>query len=295
MMPVRFSIFVLLFLLARLNAQAQGIPSDASARPLAISQSEIADPLDEWSPNPALRQDTNAHVRTMLAPAPMGIPGTYTLGFNGDFPLDDGLVVGAAFTRYDFSDANFAWESIGAQISRTFTVSGADSTTRFASAGVRIRYGEQMLPAPYLPFEDITVDFGATFDLFPQLTAAAAVTHLFSLYDNQSDSIEARTAWVGLTYRPTSDLAIDGALETMSGQTSPIFRGGIEYAFDSHLVLRAGAVTGLEEVSSTGAHTATGEISAGFGVRTESFMANFSAIRHPDLGTLISFGIGFVL
>ena len=294
-MPLRFSIFLLLFLSGVLNAHAQDIPSHASARSLALAQSELADPKDEWSPDPAMREDTDAHLLTMLAPLPMEIPGTYTAGFNVDLPLDKGLEAGGAFTRYEFPDAHFAWESIGAQVSQTFQVAGSDSEVRFASVGLRLRYGEQILPPPYLPFEDITLDLGATFDLFPQLSAAAAATHLFSLYNNQNDSIEARTSWLGLTYRPTSDLAIDGALETMSGQSSLIFRGGIEYAFDRHLILRAGAVSGLQELSSTGQTSTTGEISAGFGVRTEGFSADFSIIRHPDLGALISFGLGFVL
>lgn len=293
----RFSILVCIFLFASRTAFAQNIPSNASARSLALGQSAIADPQDEWSANAAFRIDTTAHVRTAFSPAPLNLPDSYTAGVNGDAPLDNGFALGAAFMLFENSDANFAEESMGIQVSKTFRVSGvADSSegARFASAGMRLRYGQLLEPPPFLPFQDLTADFGATFDLLPQLTAGVSVTHLLSLYNNQGDSIENREAWIGLTYRPTTDLAIHGAFEAAGGADPSLIRAGIEYAFDSYLLLRAGAVFSTSS-SATSPATDAGEISGGFGIRTESLMADFAAVRHPDLGTFISFGIGFDL
>ncbi len=292
-MPPRFSLLLSFFLIVSVKGFAQSIPYNASARSLALAQSEIADPLDEWSPNPSIRIDTNAHLRTVLAPDPMGLPGSYTVGFDGDAPLDYGLTVGAAFLLFDNSATDYSQQLVGAQVSKTFLVSGAGSDERFASAGIRLRYTQETFAQPFLPYDDYTADLGATFDLFPQLTAGVAVTHLLSLYNNQSASVvgnpEVLDAWLGLTYRATSDFTIHGAFETGGGATYPEFHGGVEYAFDSYLILRAGAIFGADPNSDAG------EISAGFGIRTESMMADFSAVRHPTLGTFISFGIGFDL
>ena len=94
--------------------------------------------------------------------------------------------------------------------------------------------------------------------------------------------MEDRVGWLGLSYRATSDLTLDAALES-SPEYDAAFHAGAEYAIDPHLFVRAGTDTG------------TGEISGGIGVREWNFTADFAAIRHPDLGTSISFGIGFAL
>ena len=58
---------------------------------------------------------------------------------------------------------------------------------------------------------------------------------------------------------------------------------GAEYAFDSNLFVRAGAITGI------------GDISAGIGVVAGSLIADFAAVEHTTLGTSISFAIAFAL
>ncbi len=271
------------------HAQIFGATSN-SPRSLALGRSDIADSRDEWSPNAALPADTFSHIHALLSPLPLGLPQSWNAGFSGDIPFESHWLAGASFSRYQYTDA-FSWQSFGIQASKTFDVGTKNDTTqqpmRHAVAGIRLRYsqetfGDASSVASYLPLDDIGVDLGASFDLFPQLTFAAAVTHLVSLYNNQDISSEDRVAWLGLSYRPTTDLTLDATLET-SPENNPAFHAGAEYAIDQHLFVRAGA------------DTQTGEISGGIGVHSNNFTADFAAIRHPDLGTSISFGIGFEL
>jgi hypothetical protein len=260
--------------------QIFGTITDAP-RSLALSRSDVADVHDEWVPNPALRIDTASHLRVTLWPAPLSLPGSYSAGVAGDIPLDSLWLTGASFSRYQWSDS-YSWQFFGVQASRVFNVSGAGDSGRHAVAGIRLRYAQENFGTDYLPLSDIGVDLGASLDLFPRLTLAAAVTHLVSLYNSYGDSVEDREAWLGLSYRPTNDLTIDAAFES-SEDESPAFLGGVEYALDSHIYVRAGTDTGNREIS------------AGIGVIADSFSADFAAIRHPDLGTSISIAIGFAL
>jgi hypothetical protein len=260
------------------SAQIFGATSD-SPRSLALGRSDIADARDEWVPNPAMASDTLSHLRVPLSPLPLGLPQSFSVGFGADMPVDGNMLAGASLSRYQYADA-FAWQSFGLQASKTFQI-GADSSRR-AVAGIRIRYSQETFGTEYLPLDDIGVDLGTSFDLFPKLTFAAAVTHLISLYNNQGIPMEDRVGWLGLSYRATTDFAIDAALESSPGYDAA-FHAGAEYAIDSHLFIRAGA------------DTQTGEISGGVGVASGNFTADFAAIRHPDLGTSISFGIEFAL
>ena len=280
--------FFLLIIITSVGAssafgQIFGTVTDAP-RSLALSRSDVADVHDEWVPNPALRVDTASHLRVTLWPMPLDLPGSYSAGVAGDVPLDSLWLAGASFSRYQWTDS-YSWQFFGVQASRVFNVSGAGDSGRHAVAGIRLRYSQETFGTEYLPLTDIGVDLGASLDLFPRLTLAAAVTHLVSLYSNYGsygDSVEDRVAWLGISYRPTSDLMIDVAFESSENE-SPAFHGGAEYAIDPHIFVRAGADTG------------TGEISGGIGVIADNFSADFAAIRHPDLGTSISIGIGFAL
>jgi hypothetical protein len=286
---VRTSILVLYLVLlsastfvSTASAQLYGVAFD-SPRSFAMGRAAISDPTDEWSSNVAIRADTSSHIRVLLSPDPI-LAGSLEAGVSGDIPLDASMTLGAAFSNYQYGDV-FSWQSYGIQTSKTFLVSGSGSEARYASAGIRLRYVQQNYITDanlYLPSDDLTADLGATFDLFPQLTAGVAVTHLLSLSYNQPVPIEGRAAWAGLTYRPLDDLTLDAALESPDG-SSTVMHFGVEYAFDSYLFIRAGTITGI------------GDISAGIGVRTGSLIADFSAVRHSMLGTSISFGIGFVL
>jgi hypothetical protein len=156
---------------------------------------------------------------------------------------------------------------------------------------VRLRYVQQNYITDgniYIPSDDLTGDLGATFDLFPQLTAGVAVTHLLSLSYNQNIPIEDRAAWIGLTYRPLGDLTLHAAMESPSAAPT-VVHFGAEYAFDANLFIRAGATAGKSMTSGAG------DLSAGIGVKTGSLIADFAAVEHPTLGTSLSFGIAFVL
>jgi len=260
---------------------AQSVPRTDSPRSLGLGESPIADPSDTWSENAAFRFDTSAHVRTMLAPFPGGLPDSWTAGVAGDAPVDTNLTLGATFTRYASSNI-FSWESIAAQVSKTFPVARSTSGERDAVVGVRVRYGDESFGAEYLPLDEMTVDLGAEFDLLPQVTAAAAVTHLLTLYNNQGIPMEAMDGWFGFSYRPLPEASIDAALELPEGAHAAV-HGGIEYAFDAQLFIRVGT------------NTSTGEFSGGFGVVTGSFLADFSAVRNPQEGTSVAFAIGFNL
>lgn len=285
---MRISIFAAYFFLLSAsalvsNAFAQyGVAFD-SPRSFALGRAAISDPTDEWSSNAAMRVDTNSHLRVLLSPDPI-LPGSLSAGVSGDLPLDASMTLGAAFSNYQYGNA-FSWQSYSAQTSKTFLISGSGDQSRYASAGVRLRYVQQNYITGgnfYIPSDDLTGDLGATFDLFPQLTAGVAVTHLLSLSYNQDIPIEGRAAWAGLTYRPLGDLTLDAAME--SPTTSPtVMHFGAEYAFDANLFIRAGAITGI------------GDISAGIGVKTGSLIADFAAVEHTTLGTSLSFGIAFVL
>ncbi len=265
-----------------------------SPRSFALGRSAIADPTDEWSSNAAMRSgivahaDTSSHIRVMLSPDPI-LAGSLSAGANGDVPLDASMTLGAAFSSYQYGNL-FSWQSYSAQLSKTFLVSGSgdersSGDARYASAGLRLRYAQQNYITDanfYIPSDDLTADLGATFDLFPQLTAGVAVTHLLSLSYNQAVPIEDRATWAGVTYRPLGDLTLNAAMESPNGAPT-VIHFGAEYAFDSNLSIRAGAVTG------------TGDISAGIGVKAGSLIADFAAVEHATLGTSISFGIGFLL
>ncbi len=252
-----------------------------SPRSLGLGRSDVADVHDEWIPNPALPVDTSSHLHVTLWPMPLGLPGSLSAGVAGDIPLDQLWLAGASFSRYQWTDT-YSWQTFGVQASRVFAVSGAGDTGRRAVAGIRLRYSQETFGTDYLPLSDIGVDLGASLDLFPRLTLAAAVTHLVSLYNSYGDSVEDREAWLGISYRPTNDLTIDAAFES-SENASAAFHGGAEYAIDSHIYVRAGTDTGTEELT------------AGIGVTADSFSADFAAIRHPELGTSISLAIGFAL
>ena len=249
--------------------------------------SDLADARDEWVPSPALPVDTSSHLHATLSPLPLGLPESWSAGFAGDIPLDPLWLAGVSLSRYQWTDA-YSWQTFSIQASRTFAVGGTNvndgdsSTRRHAVAGIRIRYSQETFGSEYLPLDDIGVDLGVSFDLFPNLTLAAAVTHLVSLYNNYGDSVEDRVGWFGLSYRATNDLTLDAAFES-SAEYNAAFHVGAEYDIDSHLFVRAGGDTG------------TGEISGGIGVATGNFTADFAAVRHPDLGTSVSFGIGFAL
>jgi len=266
-------------------AQIFGTTS-SSPRSIALGRSDIADPRDEWLPNPALPADTSSHIHAVLSPQPLGLSQSLSAGFSGDLPLDPLWLAGASFSRYQWGDG-FSWQSFGVQASRIFAVGttgsgGKDSTTpRHAVAGIRLRYSEETFQG-FLPLDDIGVDLGASIELFPKLTLAVAVTHLVSLYNNQGDSLEDRVGWLGLSYHPTDDLTIDAAFESGTNDSAG-FHVGAEYAIDPHLFVRAGDDTG------------NGELSAGIGLAYDNFTADFAAIRHPMLGTSVSFGIGFAL
>ena len=262
------------------NAQIFGATSDAP-RSLAVGGSDIADARDEWVPSPAMPADTLSHIRAPLSPLPLGLSQSFSAGFAADMPLNGNWLAAASLSRYQYGDV-FAYQSFGIQVSRTFNVSGSGDTTRRAVAGIRIRYAQETLGTEYLPLDDIGVDLGISFDLFPKLTLAAAVTHLVGLYNNQGIASENRVGWLGLSYRATSDLTLDAALESAPAYTAA-FHAGAEYTIDSHLFVRAGANSGI------------GEISGGVGVVSGNFTADFAAVRHPDLGTSISFGIGLAL
>jgi hypothetical protein len=261
-------------------AQIFGSTTD-SPRSLAMGGSDLADAHDEWVPNPAMAADTLSNLRVPLTPLPLGLPQSFAAGFGADMPVNGNILAGASLSRYEYADA-FAYQSFGLQASKTFQVSGAGDTSRRAIAGIRIRYSEETFGTEYAPLDDLGVDLGASFDLFPKLTLAVAVTHLLSLLNNQRIPIEDRVGWLGISYRATSDLILDAALES-SPAYDAAFHAGAEYAIDPHLFVRAGTDTG------------TGEISAGLGVHEWNFTADFAAIRHPDLGTSVSFGIGFAL
>ncbi len=286
--PVRISILVLYLVLLSASAFAARAFAQSGAgfdspRSFALGRSAIADPTDEWSPNAAMRADTFSHLRILLSPDPI-LSGSLSTGVSGDVPLDAGMTLGAAFSSFNNGNL-FSWESYGAQLSKTFFVSGTGNQARYASAGIRLRYVQQNSPvadATYIPFDDLTADLGATFDLFSELTAGVAVTHLLSLSYNQDVPIEYPDTWAGLTYRPLGDLTLHAALESPTG-TPAVMHFGVRYAFDSHLFIRAGTITGI------------GDISAGIGVQTGSLIADFSAVRHPTLGTSTSFGIAFLL
>jgi hypothetical protein len=275
-------IFIIIFSSGTIPTFAQifGATSDAP-RSLALGRSDIADARDEWVPSPAMAADTLSHLRAPLSPLPLGLSQSFSAGFAADMPIDGSWIAAASLSRYQYTDV-FAYQSFGMQASRTFNVSGSGDTARRAVAGIRIRYAQETWGTEYLPLEDIGVDLGVSFDLFPKLALAAAVTHLLSLYNNQDLPMEDRVAWLGLSYRATTDLTLDAALESDPGYDAA-FHAGAEYAIDSHLFVRAGADTG------------TGEISGGVGVASGNFTADFAAVRHPDLGTSISFGIGFAL
>jgi hypothetical protein len=286
---VRQRLALLLFIFVMpLSAFGQifGSTSD-SPRSLALGRSDLADTRDEWNPNAAMPSDTFSNLRAVLSPEPLGLSQSYSAGVSGDIPLESGWMAGSAFSLYQFA-STFSWESFGVQASKTFLVGPpGDSTSRKVVVGMRVRYSQETLgqasdAVAYLPINDFGVDLGASFDLFPQLTLAAAATHLVTLYNNQDIPIEDPVAWAGFSYRATSDFTIDGTLET-SSYFHPAFHGGAEYALSPNLFVRAGG------------DTQTGEISAGLGVTTNNFSADFTAIRHPDLGTFISFGIGFKL
>jgi len=254
-----------------------------SPRSFALGRAAISDPTDEWSPNAAMRADTSSHIRVLLSPDPI-LPGTLSAGASGDVPLNASMALAAAFSSYQNGDI-FSWESYAVQTSNTFLVSGSGDQTRYASAGIRLRYVQQNYITDanvYIPSDDLTADLGATFDLFPQLTAGVAVTHLLSLSYNQDIPIEDRAAWLGLTYRPLGDLTLDAAMESPT-ESPTVMHFGVEYAFDSNLYIRAGAITGV------------GDLSAGIGVVTGSLIADFAAVQHPTLGTTLSFGIAFIL
>ncbi len=261
-------------------AQIFGALSDAP-RSLALGRSDIADARDEWNPNPALHRDSLVRFQIPLSPLPLGLPQSFSAGLGADMPVAGTMLAGVALSRYQYADV-FSWQSFGIQASRTFPVSGAGDSSRRAVAGLRIRYTQQTSGTEYLPFDDIGVDVGISFDLFPQLTLAAAVTHLVGLYNNQNIPIEDRTGWFGLSYRPAKELTIDAALESSSGYNAAIHIGA-EYAIDPHLFIRAGT------------DTQTGEISGGVGVASGNVTADFSAVRHPDIGTSICFGVGLSL
>ncbi len=262
------------------SAQIFGSTTD-SPRSLALCGSDLADARDEWVPNPAMPSDTMSNLRVPLTPLPLGLPQSFSAGFGADMPVNGNILAGASLSRYQYADA-FVYQSFGIQASKTFQVSGTGDSGRRAIAGIRIRYSEETFGTEYQPLNDIGVDLGASFDLFPKLTLAVAVTHLLSLVNNQGTSMEDRVGWLGLSYRATSDLTLDAALES-SPEYDAAFHAGAEYAIDPHLFVRAGTDTG------------TGEISGGLGIREWNFTADFAAIRHPDLGTSVSFGIGFAL
>ncbi|HEX5317303.1 MAG TPA: hypothetical protein VFX22_11705 [Candidatus Kapabacteria bacterium] len=265
------------------SAVAQYGSAFDSPRSFALGRAAISDPTDEWSSNAAIRADTNSHVRVLLSPDPI-LPGSLSAGVSGDVPLDASMTLGASFSSYEYGDA-FSWQSYSAQTSKTFLVSGSGDQARYASAGIRLRYVQQKYITDanfYIPSDDLTGDLGATFDLFPQLTAGVAVTHLLSISYNQPVPIEERSAWLGLTYRPLSDLTLEAAMESPTGSPT-VMHFGAEYAFDANLFIRAGAITGI------------GDISAGIGVITGSLIADFTAVEHTTLGTSLSFGIAFVL
>ncbi len=262
------------------SAQIFGATSD-SPRSLALGRSDIADARDEWVPNPAMASDTVLNLRVPLSPLPLGLPQSFSVGFAADMPVDGNMLAGVSLSRYQYTDV-FAYQSFGMQASKTFQVGGSGDTGRRAIVGFRIRYSQETFGTEYLPLDDIGVDLGASFDIFPKLTLAAAVTHLVGIYNNQGIPIEDRIGWLGLSYRATTDLTIDAALESDPGYDAA-FHAGAEYAIDRHLFIRAGV------------DTQTGEISGGIGVVSGNFTADFAAIRHPDLGTSISFGVGFAL
>lgn len=259
------------------------IPAQYSPRTVAVSTADIADTRDEWAPNPAQPADTSPHIWAVLAPLPLGISDTWSAGFSGDYPLSNGAIAGASFSAYQTADI-YSFESFGLQASKTFDI-GADADTsskRKAVAGVRLRYSQETSNPIYLPFEDFTADLGAEFDIAPQLTLGAVVTHLFGI-ENQDIPIESRAGWLGLAYRPVTEAEANIAIESSAGSSQAVLHAGVEYWLDEYVAIRVGT------------ETVTGIISGGIGVRTDNLTADFAAARHPDLGTSISFGIGLGL
>jgi hypothetical protein len=195
---------------------------------------------------------------------------------SGIYAVDDLNMIGASFNRYQYQNV-YSSDALAAQYSRSFIVDGS----RKASGGLRIRFTEQSFGEHYLPLTELSMDLGTTFDLLPQLSLGVAVTHVASLYQNQGIESEIRTEYFGLSYRPSSEFTIDAAMES-SAESSPALHAAVEYALDRHVVVRAGTETG------------TSTIAGGIGIRYGATRLDFAIVRHPDLGSSLSFGIGYV-
>ncbi|HEY3875882.1 MAG TPA: hypothetical protein VGM92_10420, partial [Candidatus Kapabacteria bacterium] len=191
-----------------------------STRSISLGRSDIADVRDDWNPDPALRYDTASNLRVVFSPEPVGIVQTYSAGISGDIPVTTDWDAGAEFSLYQWN-STASYESLGAQLSKSFTIGGSDSAVRRAVAGIRLRYSELSYGVSngisYLPINDLSFDLGASFDLAQELTLAVAGAHIATISNNQDLAFEFPTALLGFSYRATSDFTVDGAFESSSG------------------------------------------------------------------------------
>ncbi len=288
MMRYALYLFLLLTLVPSVMRAQSGQPM-ASPRTVALLWSDVADATDMRAPTPAMRPDTSSRVEADLMTTPTGLAGSWTAGLSGHYAVTSLDRLGASFSRYQFQDI-YSSEIIGVQYSRTFLV---DSLRR-ASGGIRLRYGSQDFGPQYVPLNDLTMDFGVSFDLNAQLALGFAATHILSLYNNQGIQTEHRTEFFGLSYRSerkdrSSKFILDAAAES-SESSSIAMHVGVEYSFalddgyaNKYLSIRAGV------------ETLTHLLAGGFGIMFGETQLDFVLLHHPDLGSSLSFGLSYPL
>lgn len=247
-----------------------------SPRTIALASSSIADARDALDINPAIPSAADRLVASFV-PAPAGLERSWSAAASGLWAVDSLNAVGVGCSQFVYQDI-YSSDAIGILYSRSFLV----STGRAATAGLRLHYRAMNFGEHYLPLTELSMDAGVTFDLAPRVRAAAAVTHLASLYTNQDAGGAGRTAYLGLSYRPIDELTVDAAAESPQGDATSV-HAGIEYMLDPHIIVRAGT------------ETAVGLISGGVGLRYSAMQLDFAVEHHPDLGSSLCFGIAYAL
>ena len=263
-------------LLSLLSLLCAGVPlaqTHISPRSLSLSRANVADPRDGRDANPALIVDSTLHLSADFMPFPSGIEDSWMAGASMEYAVDTRNVLGVSFDKFQYQSF-YSNEDIAMQYSRSF---GSD-TDRKAAAGVRLRYSNTSFGQYYLPIGEISMDLGAVLQLASRLMLGVAVVDLTSLYHSQDIGTDVRSAYLGLTYRPLSDLALHAAVESSTGSALNVL-GGIEYDLERSIALRIG----IESL--------TGNLSGGVGLHYNAFLIDFSLIRHPVLGDEWSFGL----
>jgi hypothetical protein len=257
-------------------ASAQFISARAiqSPRSQALLGSDVASPSDALAANPAA--DSVQFVAMMYIPTPLAIEGAWSASVSSLYALDNLNRVGAAVIANAFQD-KYSDQITSVQYARAIPLRDSG---RSIVGGVRLKYSSEHFGNNYQPLNALTADVGIRFSVLDNLTAGIALSDLGTVYRNQDVSAATRTAFAGLSWRALDDVTIHAAVSSPQGSSASVL-AGIECNLEQHIAVRAGA------------ETAIGELAAGVGLHYTNLQLDLSVVRHPLLGSTLSFGLQY--